>query len=59
MIELIVGTDGLFKYATSEQIASVVRDSEVATAPERLTALVRLPSGRLHDDVAIVAVAGT
>jgi serine/threonine protein phosphatase PrpC len=54
---LLVGTDGLFKYASPERIAATVRGGDVARAAERLTALVQLPSGGFHDDVGIVVVA--
>ena len=54
---LVVGTDGLFKYTSAERIADAVRWDDVASAAERLVALVRLRSGALHDDVGIVVAA--
>jgi PPM family protein phosphatase len=54
---LLVATDGLFKYASPGRIASTVRAGEVSRAPERLAALVQLPSGSFQDDVGIVVVA--
>jgi serine/threonine protein phosphatase PrpC len=54
---LVVGTDGLFKYSAPEVIAAIVRVNAPAEAARRLSELVRLSSGRLWDDVAVV-VAG-
>jgi PPM family protein phosphatase len=54
---LVVGTDGLFKYASAERIAAALRTGDVSQAGQRLAALVRLPSGGLQDDVGIVVVA--
>jgi serine/threonine protein phosphatase PrpC len=54
---LLVGTDGLFKYASPERIAATAREGDVSRATERLTALVQLPSGGFHDDVGIVILA--
>jgi serine/threonine protein phosphatase PrpC len=54
---LLVATDGLFKYASPERISAAVRESGASEAAERLTALVRLPSGSYQDDVGIVVVA--
>ncbi len=53
---LVVATDGLFKYASAERIATAVRVGDVSQAAERLVALVRLPSGGLQDDAGIVVV---
>jgi PPM family protein phosphatase len=51
---LLVGSDGLFKYAPGETI----RESALGVTPEsactRLIDLVRLPGGQLQDDVAVV-----
>lgn len=54
---LVVGTDGLFKYATPEAVATIVRVNPPAEAARLLLKLVRLSSGRLQDDLAVV-VAG-
>ena len=54
---LVVGTDGLFKYAHSDTIAKALRGGDVEGAADRLAALVRLPSCGFHDDVGIVVVA--
>lgn len=53
---LVVGTDGLFRYAPSAVIAQLAREGSVQEAVDRLVAMVRLPSGRLQDDVAVVVV---
>jgi serine/threonine protein phosphatase PrpC len=54
---LVVGSDGLFKYARPEAVAAIVRVDPPAEAARRLSELVRLSSGRLQDDLAVV-VAG-
>lgn len=51
---LVVATDGLFKYAKAKDICEVVRGSHLASVPEGLVRLVRMRSGALRDDVAIV-----
>jgi serine/threonine protein phosphatase PrpC len=53
---LVVGTDGLFKYASLERIVDAVDRRSPAEATERLIALVRLPSGAYPDDVGVVVV---
>ncbi|MGD0677372.1 MAG: hypothetical protein ABSC94_18285 [Polyangiaceae bacterium] len=53
---LLVATDGLFEFASADVIAGLVRGSEIRVAAERLIELVRLPSGKLADDVALVLV---
>jgi serine/threonine protein phosphatase PrpC len=50
---LLVATDGLVKYADREAIARVVREPPFVGAARRLVELVRPPSGRLPDDVAV------
>jgi PPM family protein phosphatase len=52
---LLLGTDGLFKYATRDRITDVVRRESFAELLDRLVAAVRLPSGALQDDVGLVA----
>jgi serine/threonine protein phosphatase PrpC len=54
---LLVASDGLFKYASMQVIARVVRASPISVAAEQLIELVRLPSGKFHDDMAAVLVA--
>jgi serine/threonine protein phosphatase PrpC len=53
---LVVASDGLFKYAAGEVIARLVRASAIETAAEHLVELVRLRSGKVADDVAVVLV---
>jgi serine/threonine protein phosphatase PrpC len=54
---LLVATDGLFKYAAMEVIARVVLASPISAAAEQLMDLVRLRSGKFHDDLAAILVA--
>jgi len=51
---LLVASDGLLRFAPPEAIARVVAGPDLAAAARELVALVRLPSGELPDDVAIV-----
>jgi serine/threonine protein phosphatase PrpC len=53
---LVVATDGLCKYAALDVIARVVRSDPIGVASEGLLELVRLPSGKFADDVAMVLV---
>lgn len=53
---LLVASDGLWKYARPVDIAAAARLPDLADAAAALLALVRLPSGGLPDDVAIVLV---
>jgi serine/threonine protein phosphatase PrpC len=53
---LVVATDGLFAYSDEGRIAGVLRTCSVSDCPERLLALVRPPSGRYADDVALAVV---
>jgi serine/threonine protein phosphatase PrpC len=53
---LVVATDGLFKYAAADVIARMVRASAIRLAADQLVELVRLRSGKLADDVALVLV---
>lgn len=50
---LLVGTDGLFKYAPAERIASVAGSEPVDRAVGDLVDLARLSNGSLQDDVAV------
>jgi serine/threonine protein phosphatase PrpC len=54
---VLVGSDGLFKYARLDLIRNIAATSPVARVPDELVAAVRLPSGGLQDDIAII-VAG-
>lgn len=51
---LLVGTDGLFKYATRAQIAAAASVTDTELAAAALVNAVRMPDGRLQDDVAVV-----
>ncbi len=51
---LVVGSDGLFKYATAALIRETVRRGTPEEACGALIDLVRLPGGMLQDDVAVV-----
>ena len=51
---LVVGSDGLFKYTSAAKSAEAARSPEVDGIPERLVDLVRLRSGSVPDDVAVV-----
>jgi serine/threonine protein phosphatase PrpC len=53
---LIVGTDGLFAYAKADAICEIARSSAAEALAACVIDLVRLPGGRLADDVAVVAV---
>lgn len=50
---LLVGTDGLFRYAPPARIAAVANAPSVETGVSELIELVRLGNGRLQDDVAV------
>lgn len=52
---LLLATDGLTKYTSAERIAGVVRATPFDDIPASLIELVRPPSGRLPDDVAVIA----
>ena len=54
---LLVASDGLFKYATVEQICAIAIQGSVVEAANVLVNSVRLPSGALQDDVGVVMVA--
>jgi PPM family protein phosphatase len=53
---LLIATDGLFKYATESDIAQRAMALSVNDAVDKLLAGVRLLSGALPDDVAIVLI---
>jgi serine/threonine protein phosphatase PrpC len=55
---VLFGSDGLFKYAPADRICAFVRGGASAEAVAALVDCVRLPSGQLHDDVAVVIVSG-
>ncbi|MBL8623485.1 MAG: hypothetical protein JNK64_19415 [Myxococcales bacterium] len=51
---LVLASDGLWKYARPADVADAARHPDLAAAAAALLALVRLPSGGLPDDVALV-----
>lgn len=51
---LVVASDGLFKYAKREEIQERALAGSVAEAAAGLVDAVRLPSGALQDDVAVI-----
>jgi serine/threonine protein phosphatase PrpC len=51
---LLVASDGLLNHAPPEAIARVASGPELAAAARGLVELVRLPSGEVPDDIAIV-----
>jgi serine/threonine protein phosphatase PrpC len=51
---LVVATDGLWKYTTTARMATAVALHSVDDTPAALVDLVRLPNGKLQDDIAIV-----
>jgi serine/threonine protein phosphatase PrpC len=51
---LLLATDGLLKYAPSERIIAVCRESAAETAAKNLIELVRYRSGALPDDVTVI-----
>jgi PPM family protein phosphatase len=53
---VLLGSDGLFKYASVDRICALATRGAVAEAANALANCVRLPSGALHDDVAVVIV---
>jgi serine/threonine protein phosphatase PrpC len=55
---LLLASDGLVKYVTAEQICALATEGSVVEAANALASSVRLPSGALQDDVAVVMVSG-
>jgi len=53
---LLIATDGLFKYATESDIAQRATALSVNDAVDKLIAGVRLLSGALQDDVAVILI---
>lgn len=51
---LLMGTDGLFKYAPPDRIEALARSDDLEKATSSLIDAVRLKSGALPDDVAVV-----
>lgn len=53
---LLLGSDGLFRYASASEIARLARGVDLDRAARGLIDLVRLPSGDVPDDVTVVLV---
>jgi serine/threonine protein phosphatase PrpC len=53
---LLVASDGLLRCAKPADIARLARGADLAAAATALVDLVRLPTGKLQDDVSIVLV---
>ena len=51
---LLLATDGLLKYTSSERIVTVCRDEVASNVPRGLIELVRYTSGALPDDVTVI-----
>lgn len=51
---LLVASDGLFRYAKPADVARIANGPDLSAAARALVDLVRLPSGTLQDDVAVV-----
>lgn len=51
---LLLATDGLTKYTSAERIVDMIRTTPFDDTPRSLIELVRPPSGRLPDDVAVI-----
>jgi serine/threonine protein phosphatase PrpC len=51
---LVLGSDGLFGYVPIEVLVDVARGRDLADAVECWVDLIRLPSGQLPDDVAVI-----
>jgi serine/threonine protein phosphatase PrpC len=53
---VLLGSDGLFKYAPVDRICALATRGTAAEAANALANCVRLPSGAFHDDVAVAIV---
>jgi serine/threonine protein phosphatase PrpC len=52
---LLVATDGFWSYVKRDRVPPMIAQSDFFTVPRRCIEMVRLPSGALWDDIAIVA----
>ncbi len=52
---LLVGSDGFFDYAKRDQITPLIGRTDFFAVPRACVDMVRLPSGELWDDTAVVA----
>jgi hypothetical protein len=50
---VLVASDGLFKFAAKDVIADIVRAQAIGPAAEDLVELLRPPSGKVAEDVAV------
>lgn len=55
---LLLASDGLLKYASPTSIQELAVTSSLRDAPRALIELVRLPSGALQDDIAVIVAEG-
>ena len=53
---VLLGSDGLFKYAPSDRICALATRGRVAEVANALANYVRMPSGGFHDDVAVAII---
>jgi serine/threonine protein phosphatase PrpC len=51
---LVLGSDGLFKYCPRAKLLETTLTAPIESAADDLAALVKLPSGDLFDDVAVI-----
>lgn len=52
---LLVATDGFWSYVKRDQVPAAIAKSDFFAVPRHCIEMVRLPSGELWDDIAIVA----
>ena len=51
---LLMGTDGLFRYAAKDRVLDVAAGTVIPRVPSLVTDLARLPNGEFQDDVAVI-----
>ena len=51
---IVVGSDGLFNYTSIDRIKNSLNSETIDNVSDSLINLVRLPSGKLHDDCSVV-----
>src|SRR5204862_483704 len=51
---LLIASDGLFNYAAADRIQGALSEPDLRLVASRLVELVRLPSGALWDDIAVM-----
>ncbi|MCP4111998.1 MAG: hypothetical protein GY749_41800 [Desulfobacteraceae bacterium] len=52
--DILLGTDGLFKYSLTRDITNALKGENLNQCGETLIGQVRLPSGSFQDDVSVV-----